>query len=70
MCSFPSLATTRNSLSGSDVVDAGPRSSVHVWIMLDLYFSRDHPWGIMPDLYFYRDPEEIEKKSKLLLKNL
>ncbi|KFO18992.1 40S ribosomal protein SA [Fukomys damarensis] len=30
--------------------------------------SREHPWEIMPDLYFYRDPEEIEKKSRLLLK--
>ncbi|XP_059994591.1 small ribosomal subunit protein uS2-like [Lagenorhynchus albirostris] len=23
--------------------------------------SREHPWEVMPDLYFYRDPEEIEK---------
>ncbi|KAB0338164.1 hypothetical protein FD755_025327 [Muntiacus reevesi] len=21
----------------------------------------EHPWEVMPDLYFYRDPEEIEK---------
>jgi len=21
--------------------------------------SRQHPWEIMPDLYFYRDPEEV-----------
>ncbi|MGH0175447.1 UNVERIFIED_CONTAM: hypothetical protein FKN15_070358 [Acipenser sinensis] len=21
--------------------------------------SRDHPWEVMPDLYFYRDPEEV-----------
>ena len=24
--------------------------------------SREHPWEVMPDLYFYRDPEEIEKE--------
>uniref|UniRef100_A0A7N9IAY6 40S ribosomal protein SA n=1 Tax=Macaca fascicularis TaxID=9541 RepID=A0A7N9IAY6_MACFA len=30
--------------------------------------SCEHPWEVMPDLYFYRDPEEIEKKSRLLLK--
>ena len=21
--------------------------------------SREHPWDVMPDLYFYRDPEEV-----------
>ncbi|XP_005095223.1 40S ribosomal protein SA [Aplysia californica] len=26
--------------------------------------SRDHPWEVMPDLYFYRDPEEVEKEEK------
>lgn len=26
--------------------------------------SRDLPWEIMPDLFFYRDPEEIEKEEK------
>ena len=26
--------------------------------------SRDYPWDIMPDLYFYREPEEIEKEEQ------
>lgn len=26
--------------------------------------SRDHPWEVMPDLYFYRDPEEVEKEER------
>ena len=25
--------------------------------------SHEHPWEVMPDLYFYRDPEEIEKEE-------
>lgn len=23
--------------------------------------SREHPWDVMPDLYFYRDPEEVRQ---------
>lgn len=23
--------------------------------------SREHPWEVMPDLYFYRDPEEVKR---------
>ncbi|XP_074261505.1 small ribosomal subunit protein uS2B-like [Saimiri boliviensis] len=26
--------------------------------------SREHPWEVMPDLYFYRDPEETEKDEQ------
>ncbi|KAJ8779381.1 hypothetical protein J1605_012670 [Eschrichtius robustus] len=26
--------------------------------------SREHPWEVVPDLYFYRDPEEIEKAEQ------
>ncbi|XP_012356137.1 40S ribosomal protein SA-like [Nomascus leucogenys] len=26
--------------------------------------SYEHPWEVMPDLYFYRDPEEIEKEEQ------
>jgi len=26
--------------------------------------SREHPWDVRVDLYFYRDPEEVEKEEK------
>lgn len=26
--------------------------------------SREHPWEVMPDLYFYRDPEEVNVQLK------
>ncbi|CAK7300684.1 40S ribosomal protein SA [Vulpes lagopus] len=26
--------------------------------------SHEHPWEVLPDLYFYRDPEEIEKEEQ------
>ena len=26
--------------------------------------SLKHPWEVMPDLYFYRDPEEIGKEEQ------
>ncbi|CAO2634965.1 40S ribosomal protein SA [Lemmus lemmus] len=26
--------------------------------------SQEHPWEVMSDLYFYRDPEEIEKEEQ------
>jgi len=49
----------------------GPQSIGLMWWMLAREvlrlrgtISRDHPWDIMPDLYFYRDPEEIEKEEK------
>ncbi|XP_054941602.1 40S ribosomal protein SA-like [Physeter macrocephalus] len=27
--------------------------------------SCEHPWEVMPDLYFYKDPEEIEKEEQV-----
>eukprot|EP00069_Balaena_mysticetus_P007732 bmy_05671T0 len=34
------------------------------WEVLHMHatISCEHPWEVMPDLYFYRDPEEIEKE--------
>lgn len=26
--------------------------------------SQEHPWGVMPDLHFHRDPEEVEKEEQ------
>jgi len=28
--------------------------------------SREVPWDVMPDLYFYRDPEETEKEEQVV----
>ena len=25
---------------------------------------RDMPWEVMPDLFFYRDPDEVEKEER------
>ena len=25
--------------------------------------SHEHPWEVMPDLYFYRDPGEVEEEE-------
>jgi len=27
--------------------------------------SRDEPWSVKPDLFFYRDPDEVEKEEEL-----
>ena len=26
--------------------------------------SRELPWEVMPDLFFYRDPEEVDKEER------
>lgn len=26
--------------------------------------SHEHPWEVIPDLYFCRDPEEIEREEQ------
>ncbi|KAJ8345283.1 hypothetical protein SKAU_G00294760 [Synaphobranchus kaupii] len=46
---------TGASLCGVDVVvDAGQTMRETI--------SREHPWEVMPDLLFYRDPEEEEQQ--------
>lgn len=42
-------------LSGSDVLDAGQGSTLHL-----RYYLREHLWEVMPD----RDPGEIEKEEQ------
>jgi hypothetical protein len=28
--------------------------------------SREEPWGVMVDMFFYRDPEEVEKEAEVV----
>ena len=30
--------------------------------------SHEHPWKVMPDVYLYRDPEEIGKEKQAAAK--
>ncbi|KAK2105625.1 hypothetical protein P7K49_015139 [Saguinus oedipus] len=39
------------------------------WMLAEVLHMRgtiscEHPWEVMPDLHFYRDPEEIEKEEQ------
>lgn len=49
----------------------GPQSIGLMWWLLSREvlrlrgtISREHPWEVMVDLYFYRDPEEAEKEEQ------
>lgn len=69
------FADTDSPLRYVDVVVPGNNTGVHsvglLWWMLAREvlrmrgtISRAQPWDIMPDLYFYRDPEEVEKEEQ------
>lgn len=64
MWTLPSMQQG-DALIGSDMADAGSGSSL-------LYGSirLQHPWEIIPVLYFYKNTKEKMFRSKLLLKML
>lgn len=52
----------------------GPQSIGLMWWLLAREvlrlrgtISREHPWEVMVDLYFYRDPEEAEKEEQIAI---
>lgn len=68
------LCNTDSPLKYIDIAIPCNNKSVHsiglMWWMLTREvlrlrgnISRDVPWEVMPDLYFYRDPEETEKDA-------
>ena len=59
MWTSPSLRQQGGSLSGSDVEDAGLGSSVRCSTI-----SHEHPREVLPDLYCYRHPEQLEKEEQ------
>uniref|UniRef100_H0XKY6 40S ribosomal protein SA n=1 Tax=Otolemur garnettii TaxID=30611 RepID=H0XKY6_OTOGA len=77
--SYVNLPTTAlcntDSLHYVDIAIQGNNKGAHsvglMWWMLAREvlrmrgtISHEHPWEAIPDLYFYRDPEEIEKEEQ------
>ncbi|XP_044924354.1 40S ribosomal protein SA-like [Mustela putorius furo] len=71
----PLLCVTDSPLRYVDIVipcnNKGARFVGLMWWMLAREvlrlcgtISHEHPWEAMPDLYFYRDPEETEKEEQ------
>nr|XP_035934621.1 40S ribosomal protein SA-like [Halichoerus grypus] len=60
MWTLPSLVTTTELTPRSDVGEASPGEVLHMCGTI----SHEDPWEVKPDLYFYRDSEEIEKEDQ------
>ena len=71
---LPLVCVTDSPLHCVDIVipcNKGAHSAGLMWWMVAREvlrmrgtISREHPWEVMPDLYFYRGPEEIEKEEQ------
>ena len=58
-----------------DIAILGNNKGAHLWVLMwwmlaqkvlcmCATISHEHLWEVMPDLYFYRAPEEIEKEEQ------